>query len=149
MRYCCGDVRVAPKELRSTRALQHRRPSMKSSSLWFAALLGGMFVVAGCSSPAPKQGSDRATLSSESSAALDGFKNEDPSLSELMPKAVGYAIFPEVGKAGFIAGASYGKGQVYENGAQVGYVDITQGTFGLQAGAQTFAELILFLKPED
>jgi lipid-binding SYLF domain-containing protein len=32
---------------------------------------------------------------------------------------------------------------------KVGYADITQATFGLQAGAQTFGELILFMTPEE
>jgi lipid-binding SYLF domain-containing protein len=122
---------------------------MRQSSLWLAAVVGGAFFFVGCSSPSPKQSSDRATLASESSASLDAFKNEDPSLADLMQKSVGYAVFPEVGKAGFIAGASYGKGEVYEGGKKVGYADITQGTFGLQAGAQSFGELILFLRPEE
>ena len=66
-----------------------------------------------------------------------------------MDKAVGYAIFPDVGKAGFIAGGSYGKGEVYENGKNIGYADLTQATIGLQAGAQTFDELIIFMRQSE
>jgi lipid-binding SYLF domain-containing protein len=118
-------------------------------------ILSGAFVasvivsVGGCTSPTPKKASDRATLASESSAAIDAFTNEDPSLKPLMDKAVGYAIFPDIGKAGFIAGGSYGKGEVFEGGQKVGYADITQATFGLQAGAQTFGELLLFMRQEE
>jgi len=120
-------------------------------ALIFAALVGiASILLAGCSSsPKAKSESEQATMASDSSAALTAFNNDDPSLKELMDKAVGYAIFPEVSKAGFIAGGSYGKGEVFENGTKVGWADITQGTFGLQAGAQTFSELILFLKPEE
>ena len=116
--------------------------------LMAAALIAGTMILLGCS-PTPKKTSDQATLASESSAALDGFKNTDPSLAPLLDKAVGYAVFPDIGKAGFIAGGSYGKGEVFEGGRKIGRADITQATFGLQAGAQTFDELILFMRPED
>ena len=120
---------------------------MKHAHWLLAVVVCGGMVGVGCTSPAPKESSDKATLKSESSAALDAFKNEDPSLNDLIDKSVGYAVFPDVGKAGFIAGGSYGKGEVYQNGKLIGYSDISQATFGLQAGAQTFSELILFLRP--
>jgi len=103
----------------------------------------------GCAGPRPEDKADRATLNSETNAAFDAFNNEDPSLEELLGKSKGYAIFPEVGKAGLIAGGSYGKGEVYSRGKKIGYADITQATIGFQAGAQTFSELIVFLKAED
>jgi Las17-binding protein actin regulator len=42
------------------------------------------------------------------------------------------------------AGSAYGRGVVYEQGQHIGYADLTQGTFGLQAGGQTYSELIVF-----
>jgi hypothetical protein len=42
------------------------------------------------------------------------------------------------------AGGAYGRGVVYEQGQHIGYADLTQGTFGLQAGGQTYSELIVF-----
>jgi lipid-binding SYLF domain-containing protein len=33
---------------------------------------------------------------------------------------------------------------VYEQGRHIGYSDLTQGSVGLQAGGQTFSELIVF-----
>jgi lipid-binding SYLF domain-containing protein len=88
-------------------------------------------------------------MATDASAALSAFKNEDPSLQDLLNRSVGYAVFPEVGKAGFIAGGSYGQGEVFAGGTKIGYADITQATFGLQAGAQTFGELVVFMRPED
>lgn len=121
---------------------------------WNTFACGGAVAVSallliGCTSPNPKKDSDRQTLASSSAASLNGFTNDDPSLKPLLDKAVGYAVFPDVGKAGFIAGASYGKGEVYEGGKMIGYADITQGTFGLQAGAQTFDELLVFMRPQE
>jgi len=116
-----------------------------------AAVIGAALLVAGCSSstPAPQKPADQATLGSETKAEIDAFKNEDPTLQALLDKSVGYAVFPDVGKAGFAVGGSYGKGEVFEGGKKVGYADITQATFGLQIGAQTFGELVIFMRPED
>jgi lipid-binding SYLF domain-containing protein len=125
---------------------------MKRSLYIAAAVIGTATIipVTGCnSSPAPKKPAEQATLAAESTSSLTAFKNEDPSLQELLDKSVGYAVFPEVGKAGFIAGGSYGKGEVFAGGARIGFADITQATFGLQAGAQTFGELVVFMQPED
>lgn len=69
---------------------------------------------------------------------------KDDSFDGALKKAYGYAIFPEVGKGGFIVGASHGKGQVYEKGKLIGNAKLTQTTIGAQVGGQTFAEVILF-----
>ena len=114
-----------------------------------AAILSAAVLIGGCSSPTPTKPAEQATLGAETKAALDAFKNEDPSLQALLDKSVGYAIFPDVGKAGFAVGGSYGKGELFEGGWKVGYADITQATFGLQIGAQTFGELVIFMRQED
>jgi lipid-binding SYLF domain-containing protein len=143
-----------PVALRATDTNTSGQETLMRQALLFAALVAVAAIVigssvGGCSSPAAKNESQRSTIASQASAAMDAFNNEDPSLKELLDKSVGYAIFPDVGKAGFIAGGSYGKGEVFEGGKKIGYADITQATFGLQAGAQTFDELILFLKPDE
>jgi lipid-binding SYLF domain-containing protein len=122
---------------------------MRKLPLYVAVMVGGACVPFGCSGPTPHEEPQRATLSTESSASLEAFKNADPSLQDLLNKSVGYAIIPDVGKAGFIAGGSYGKGQVYEGGRKVGYADITQATIGLQAGGQTFSELVVFMQQDE
>lgn len=106
------------------------------------ALLGG------CET-APTTEGEKVTLASEATAAMDGFRSVDASLDALLAKAEGYAVFPSVGKAGLIVGGSYGRGEVYEKGVKIGHADITQATIGLQAGAQTFSELVIFMRPSD
>lgn len=112
--------------------------------------VGGIVLVgaAGCST-APKDEAKKTALASSASASMDGFRADDSSLQQLLNKAEGWAVFPEVGKAGFVVGGSYGRGEVFEHGSKVGYADIKQGTFGLQAGAQTFSELVIFMRKED
>lgn len=109
-----------------------------------AALL---MATAGCDT-APSTQADKDALSYSVSGSVAGFKGADPSLTTLLNKAAGYAVFPEIGKAGFIAGGSYGRGEVFEGGKKIGYADVTKGTFGLQVGAQTFSELVIFMTPE-
>ncbi len=47
-----------------------------------------------------------------------------------------------------IVGGGYGRGIVYEQGAMIGYADITQATVGAQIGGQTFSELLVFQSKE-
>ncbi len=58
--------------------------------------------------------------------------------------AYGYAIFPLVGKGGFILGASYGKGRVYRQGQLVGEATLAKASVGAQLGGQAFSEIIFF-----
>ena len=69
---------------------------------------------------------------------------KDKTFNKTLKKAYAYAIFPEVGKGGFIVGASHGAGEVYKKGKLIGYSKMTQTTVGAQVGGQTYAEVILF-----
>ena len=59
-------------------------------------------------------------------------------------KAYGYAVFPTIGKGGFVIGGSYGKGQVYRGGKITGEASLIKATVGLQLGGQVFSEIIFF-----
>lgn len=96
---------------------------------------------------APKTAESKASLEDSSMATLSAMIRKDPGLENRLRSASGYAVFPSIGKGGFIAGAAYGRGILYENGRAVGFVELNQGSIGAQIGAQTFAELIVFLEP--
>lgn len=97
----------------------------------------------GCAT-APRSEAGREDLSTSGADALRQMKATDPTLDNFMKNAYGYAIFPEVGKGGLIAGGAYGRGVVYEQGTFIGYSDLSQATIGLQAGGQTYRELLVF-----
>ena len=101
------------------------------------------FAGTGCET-APKTEAKRENLVNEAETALKSMQNVDTTLASFVDRAYGYAIFPNVGKGGFVAGGAYGKGSVYEQGKFIGYADVRQGTVGLQAGGQNFSELIVF-----
>ena len=87
---------------------------------------------------------DKAELHRKVEQIKKDWQAKDRSFDATLKKAHAYAIFPEVGKGGFIVGASHGAGEVYQGGELIGYSKMTQTTVGAQVGGQTFAEVILF-----
>jgi lipid-binding SYLF domain-containing protein len=59
-------------------------------------------------------------------------------------KCYGYAVFPNVGKGGIAVGGAHGTGRVYVGGKAVGDTEMTQLSFGLQLGGQTYSEIVFF-----
>ena len=56
----------------------------------------------------------------------------------------GYAVFPTIGKGGFVVGGAHGQGRVYRHGRLVGNSTMNQVSVGFQAGAQAYSEIIFF-----
>src|ERR1700747_497368 len=70
---------------------------------------------------------------------------KDPGASRaFFDDSYGYAVFPGIGKGGFIVGGAHGNGRVYKKGAYVGDVSMTQVNIGLQIGGQGFRQIIFF-----
>ena len=72
------------------------------------------------------------------------FKKHDPDMQAFFNKAWGYAVYPDVGKAGMGIGGACGNGLVFEHGSIIGSTSLTQLTFGFQLGAQLYQEIIFF-----
>lgn len=71
------------------------------------------------------------------------FKNAGQS-ADYFNKSYGYAVFPTVGKGGFIVGGAHGDGRVFRHGLHVGDTTLTQLNVGLQAGGQAYSQIIFF-----
>ena len=71
------------------------------------------------------------------------FKNAGES-SSFFTNSYGYAVFPTIGKAGFVVGGAHGDGRVYAQGAHVGNTSMTQLSVGFQAGAQGYSQIVFF-----
>ena len=104
-------------------------------------VVGGLLI--GCAT-APTSRADRDALMAEATASLQQMRMGDPGVGELVRQSYGYALFPKVTKGGLGVGGAYGRGVVYERGKHVGYSDLSQASVGLQAGGQTFSELLVF-----
>lgn len=83
-------------------------------------------------------------LKVESQTAKAEFLEADWQMEKYFSEAYGYAIFPNVGKGGFVVGGASGYGIVYQSGAEIGVAKLSQVTVGLQAGGQAYKEIIFF-----
>jgi lipid-binding SYLF domain-containing protein len=87
-------------------------------------------------------------IQAQSQQAISNFKAKDSTLATFFANSAGYAVFPDVGKGGFIVGGAHGKGTVFEKGGNViGTATMTQASVGAQVGGQTFAQVIFFQTP--
>ncbi len=98
---------------------------MKSTVRWAAGVLSLLIVAA-------------AAASNSYTETIDLFKNAGESAA-FFKTAYGYAVFPTIGKGGFIVGGAHGKGRVYEHGKYIGNTTVTQLSVGFQAGGQACA----------
>jgi lipid-binding SYLF domain-containing protein len=69
---------------------------------------------------------------------------KSPAVQPFFKSAYGYAVFPTIGKGGFVVGGAYGKGQVYQGGKVTGETSLIKASFGFQAGGQAFSQMIFF-----
>jgi lipid-binding SYLF domain-containing protein len=74
---------------------------------------------------------------------IDIYKKSE-AVQPFFENAYGYAVFPTIGKAGFVIGGSYGTGQVYKGGKVIGETSLIKGSIGFQLGGQAFSEMIFF-----
>ncbi|WP_205747781.1 hypothetical protein [Desulforhopalus sp. IMCC35007] len=66
----------------------------------------------------------------------------DAGISELFDSAYGYALFPTIGKAGFVVRGALGKGRINVQKKYIGDVLMGQATVGFQVDAADFSQVI-------
>lgn len=81
--------------------------------------------------------------------ALSQLYASEPAAKALGEKAAGILIFPEIIKGGFMVAAQYGNGVLFKEGKAVAYYNTTSGSFGFQAGVQTFGYALFFMTKDD
>jgi len=111
-----------------------------SVAIWIVSLTLLPWLAGCASSPYVRGGS----FDQETVGAINLFKRADPSMERLFASAAGYAVFPTVTKGAIGIGGAHGDGQVFADGKLIGYSSLSQGTIGLQLGAQAYAEVIFF-----
>ena len=114
---------------------------MKHAKLIFLALVA-VLVFAQWNGTA--HAASAAGIDADADAALNKLYEEQPVAKMLAEKAAAVLIFPNMVKAGFVVGAQYGEGSLRKKGKTVGYYNSIAGSYGLQAGAQSFG-YVLFL----
>ena len=77
--------------------------------------------------------------------ALEALYQKSPAAKKQAESAKGILVFPNIIKAGLMIGGQYGVGALRVGGKTVGYYNVVEGSFGLQAGAQTFGYALFFM----
>ena len=88
-----------------------------------------------------------AAIDADADAALNKLYETQPVAKVLAEKAVAVLVFPNIVKAGFVVGAQYGQGALRKQGKTVGYYSSAAGSYGLQAGAQSFGYALFLMTP--
>jgi len=117
-----------------------------------SGLLVATAFTTGCTTTGTSAKSDAPAKKQEIDAGVDGALNRLYSSvngsHELAQRAQGILVFPRVIAAGFIVGGEYGEGSLRSHGATVGYYSTAHASFGLTAGGQSKAEIIMFMTRE-
>ena len=121
---------------------------MKTAKIGLICFYVVTLMACGCAVE-PKKPEDKIILKSDVDEAIALMKAKDKSIQKFFDKSYGYAVLPKIFKVALLAGGAYGKGEVYEQGAMVGYCDITQLSGGLSVGGEFFREIIFFRDKKD
>jgi len=116
-------------------------------AMLFAPVGAGLISLSGCGSE-PTTPVQQKQLSNDSKSSLKDMEIADPALKDRVNSAYAYAIFPSVGKGGVGVEAATGNGDVFRGGKFIGNARLTLIGTGLDLGAETYGELILFQTPE-
>ncbi len=113
---------------------------------WFVGVL--LAVVFAWTAPlavAAEKGESAAKLSKDAQAALSKLYAKVPAAKSLGAKAKAILVFPSVTKAGLLIGGQYGEGALLKGGKAVAYYSTAGGSYGLQAGVQTYGYALFLM----
>lgn len=91
---------------------------------------------------------DKAKIDAGSQQALEKLRKHSDKAGELLDRAAGVLVFPDIVKMGFGVGGQYGEGSLLVKDMPTSYFVTAGASFGLQVGAQVKSEVILFMTKE-
>ena len=139
-----GRKRISGKCREDVKKILKKENEMKHAKL-ITFVLASLFLLTLCSGAA--HAASAAAIDADADAALSKLYESQPVAKMLAEKAAGILVFPNIVKAGFVVGAQYGQGALRKGGRTVGYYSSTAGSYGLQAGAQSFGYVLFLMTP--
>jgi len=118
---------------------------MKNTRSFFLALCLAMVIVIPAGFVTPAQAATAEDLNRDADTALHMLTRTNPLAAQVASKAKAVLIFPNIVKAGFIFGAAYGEGVLKEGSHIDGYYNTITGSWGLQAGAQSYGYALFLM----
>ena len=102
----------------------------------------GVLALAGCNNGTGTNATQ--TLEGRVNGTLSELFTRYPNARPVVEGAQGVLVIPVMTQAGFGLGGSYGEGALRVGGRTVDYYSATQASFGLQAGARQYAQVLAF-----
>jgi lipid-binding SYLF domain-containing protein len=90
-------------------------------------------------------GATAEDLNQDASQALKTLYKTNPLAEQISKKARAVLVFPHIVKAGLVFGGSYGEGALKEGPRVVEYYNSVSGSWGLQAGAQSYGYAVFLM----
>jgi len=84
-------------------------------------------------------------LDKDSRQALQTLYKAEPLAQTLSRTAKAVLVFPNIVKAGLVFGGSYGEGEMIKGSKVVDYYNSVTGSWGLQAGAQSYGYALFLM----
>ncbi len=116
----------------------------------FAALalaFSGAAIATGCATT-PGAPQTRSDLDASSAQALNALIRGNAAASAISKEARAVLVFPSIVKAGLVFGGAYGEGELRRGNTVVDYYNSFTGSWGLQAGAQSYGYAVFLMNEE-
>ncbi|OHX11216.1 YSC84-related protein [Chromobacterium sphagni] len=93
----------------------------------------------------PARAESAQDLDEGAAQSLQMLYQKSPLAENLSKKATAILVFPKIIKAGLIFGGAYGEGVLLESGRPNGYYNSVTGSWGWQAGAESFGYAVFLM----
>ncbi|MBN8646484.1 MAG: lipid-binding SYLF domain-containing protein [Caulobacterales bacterium] len=113
------------------------------TALILSLLIGGTLVNVATIAPAFADSANE--LNRQSQQSLKMLLRDNSAARDLARTAKAILIFPRITKAGLVFGAAFGEGELTENGKPTAYFNSFTGSWGLQAGAQSYGYVVFLM----
>jgi lipid-binding SYLF domain-containing protein len=118
---------------------------MNKSRNWITALVLALGMLAGLGTGSTAFAASAEDLNKDAAQALANLTKSNPLAAKLKGKAKAVLVFPNIVKAGLVFGGAYGEGVLMKDGKVVGYYNSVSGSWGLQAGAQSYGYALVVM----
>lgn len=113
-----------------------------------SALAGAAVMsLTGCASN-PPSAATTSNIDAMSVQALESLTSNNAAARAIAGKSRAVLIFPSITKAGFVLGGAYGEGELRRGSDVAGYYSTFTGSWGLQAGAQSYGYAVFLMTRE-
>lgn len=110
-----------------------------------AAALAVACVTAPMMAASSAQAASAEALTADAQHSLHKLEAMDPAARVYERHAKAVLVFPSILKAGLVFGGETGDGVLLVHGKPVGYYNLSGGSWGLQAGGQSFSYALFFM----